>query len=316
MSTSYIIKFRKESDPSYTDAHLTISTKYNFSTITINTEINTFNPNNKTLLYVYIYAGISLSFNDILTECYLDNSIIKFDSNSSSAWTNFKTSLDTIINTENEIQKYPSGNIMYIGQVINKKNTEIYYNEPEYKKLKHGTGTEFYDELENNIMYSGEFENGLYDGSGIFYSLDKKMSIKVNNIGGGIPILHGEVTINYKDYESIININFYDIWKRLNIHKSNEKIIELVHSDRFVDTIARLVWDYKIPFEECKFESLSVYNKQNLLFKKFKQIEEYIIKHNYSYMEDYDRLNTTIYATLFLLASLAFLFFISLDIKK
>jgi len=263
MATNYIIKYRGENDENYIDGYLEITKKYNLSTITISTKKDKFTENYDILLFEYIFSeNIEVSFNDELFESKINNSIIKFDSNSSSAWTNYRTLLETIINTKNEIEKYSSGNIKCIGDILYEDN----------KRKLHGNGTIFYDLPTKNIMYAGEFENGYFDGTGVFFSSDGNITLDVNNISRGVPILIGTINIKYQDYKITTDIIFTEIWKKLNIN-TNAEIVSLVSSDKFIDTIANLVWDHIISYEEYKLESMSLHDKYEFMYSKIKALE-------------------------------------------
>jgi hypothetical protein len=60
----------------------------------------------------------------------------------------------------------------------------------------------YYNIVGNHIKYTGEFESGLYDGSGKFYSTDGKIYLSVNNISSGIPISTGKLYIKYNRFVS------------------------------------------------------------------------------------------------------------------
>ena len=299
MANNFIIKYRTETEETFIDGYLEINKKYNYSTIAINSIKDKYSFINN-ILFEYIFNGnIQISFDDDQFESKINNLIIKFDSNSSSAWVNYKTLIVTIINTKNEIERYPSGNILCIGDILYKNN----------KRILHGSGTVFYDKPTNNIMYIGEFENGLFDGSGIFYSLDGNVLITVNNIANGIPKHCGEIKINYPNYELIKEISFYDIWDKLNI-SSNDAIISFVNSDKFVDTITKLVWTNTKSLEEYKFEVMSPDDKFNLFYSKIKKLEQYNINYNQflKQINYYNFIQFSIFLFLFIILMTCYLF--------
>ena len=94
---------------------------------------------------------------------------------------------------KNEIEYYPSGNEWYVGEVLYKKGSDDVVNE----RLPNGNGTFYYDTPSHKIKYTGEFEEGLYDGSGTFYSTDGKMNVVSLNISNGIPTQKGKLNINF-----------------------------------------------------------------------------------------------------------------------
>ena len=96
--------------------------------------------------------------------------------------TDFKKNLLELMGTKNETIYYPNGRIWYVGEVLHVKE-----NDSVVDRIANGNGTWYYDGLSSRIKYQGEWENGKFDGAGIFYSYDGKMSISANNISGGIP---------------------------------------------------------------------------------------------------------------------------------
>lgn len=160
MSSTYLIQIKKDDEIHYIFAYMEVNTNHNFSTITVCIDKNKFSSKNKILLNIYIYnQDYDITFDKSLMELYINNFIIKFDNSSSSAWDDFLNNLNKIINTNNEIIKYESGNIKYVGDIL-KDDNEKYY---------HGTGTLFYDTPLNKIKYTGEFKMDKYDGSGTFF---------------------------------------------------------------------------------------------------------------------------------------------------
>ena len=277
MSTTFIIKHNLNASCTFIDGIISINPVFNYHII------NIIDNTNNILITEYIYNKINILFDDILLESKINNSIIKFDSANSIEWTNYKTLLQSIINTKNEIEFYPSKNIMYIGNMI--------YMDCVYKecmRLFHGNGTLFYDKPTNNIMYNGDFNNGLFDGIGVFYSIDNNISIICNNIVNGIPKDKGQININYPNYELIKEFNFYDIWNKSNI-MTNENIIRFVKSNKFVDTITKLIWTNLKSLDDYKFEIMQSNDKLNLLYSKIKIIDQQMTKYRQSIKQlEYD----------------------------
>jgi len=268
-SSVYQIIFQQDEHLKFRDAFMELTQNHKFSTLMIYTENNKFNPLNKILLNKYVFSADSdITFDESKLECYINYSIIKFDSNSSSAYTDFMQNINKVLNTENQIIKYPSGNIMLIGDVTNINSV----------KCINGTGTLFYDLPFSRIKYTGEFENGLYDGAGTFYSLDGNITINVPNISKGIPILRGELHIKYPTYDEIYDVNFYDLWDKQNLVTAESKR-EYVLSDNFVDEFAKTVWQHEKTLEDFKFDVLTVNEKFNILNAKIKYLEGKLINH-------------------------------------
>jgi hypothetical protein len=170
------------------------------------------------------------------------------------------------MNTTYETQYHTSGNISYIGNIINVDNTQ----------LAHGKGAVYYDVCNYKAKYFGEFENGMYDGKGIFYNKDNKIRVEFNTISNGIPINNGKL---YFDYVRLgkkqpIDINFNQFWDAMkfvsNEKKSKQK---LVASDGFVDMIATYYWKDPISLSEVAFRDKSIDDKQIELFEKMNTVQ-------------------------------------------
>jgi hypothetical protein len=172
---------------------------------------------------------------------------IKFDSNSSAAFKNFKETLEIKIKSKQEIIYYPSGNIMIVGQSVDGQLT--------------GKGTAFYDNDERIIKYVGDFENGQCDGSGIFYSENKMIELEINNISNGKPIDTCKIIIKRKNDKKLIK--HFDI--------KDIKIKYDIYEHDFCYKIAK----YFLPnINELLFNDLSSDEKIEKLYKKMEIIEE------------------------------------------
>lgn len=280
MTSSYLIQFKKNGNDNYELAYIEVKKNYRYSTITINTENDKFSPTNKIMLNIYIYnKDNNMTYDDSLMECYINNSIIKFDENSSSAWSDFITNIKQIIETENQIVKYNSGNIMFIGDVITNYGIQCI----------NGTGTQFYDTNASKIKYTGEFDNGMYDGSGTYYSYDEKIVLIANNISGGIPISKGKIKFSYKSYSDEFIIDFYNLWDHYKLITSQEKR-DFVMSDKFTEMIAKYIetiaksiddgnkWKCDKTLEELKFSETSTDDKITYMYNRIKLLESIVIK--------------------------------------
>ena len=243
MTTLDIIKFTIDS--ATTDGYVELSKINQNSLITVRTNADPSASSNQTLLYKFITNNFAdVSFDDINTSCtlvYKDgvlhpiSATISFDKSSSSAYTEFKKTFTEMSNTKYETEYYPSGRVMYVGEVLYKKKDEL------VTRIPNGVGTLYYDIDDYKIKYMGEFESGLYDGAGTFYNQDNKITIIVNNISSGIPTQKGKLKINYTKKKATFDIVFNDIWVRLNqTDKNNRKI--LVSSDNFVNMFVKLFW--------------------------------------------------------------------------
>ena len=251
-------------DSSIINGYVIIERKNNYSTLSI------YNDKNNKILYEYIFNNMAIELYDTTFECKINNIMIKFDNNSASAWTNFKTELCIIVNTKNEIIKYDSGNPMCIGDITKYDDNS--------KKLN-GNGTLFYD-YPNKIKYIGDFVEGLMEGSGTFHSFDGYITISVNNIVSSIPKLQGELIINYPNYKQTIDLNFTKIWFKLDLFGKNKEIQHLVKSDNFVNTIAKLMWNNEKTLEEYEFSVMTNDQKCNYLYTKVLELSKHVIVHN------------------------------------
>ena len=112
---------------------------------------------------------------------------IKFDANSNESFERFKEEITKKQNMSSDIIYYDSGNIHMLGQFV--------------EDLADGQGTEFYDTLDYQVKYCGEFENGIYDGSGTFFSSNGKIELEANSISRGLPNGLCKLIIRCKDEE-------------------------------------------------------------------------------------------------------------------
>ena len=133
----------------------------------------------ETLFYKFMTNDFAdVMFDDNMRSCTLTykdynnndllQSTIKFDSSSTSAYTEFKKCFGEHLNSKYEVEYYPSGRELYIGEVLYKKDE----NGILLARIPNGSGTIYYDLPDHKIQYDGEFEEGLYDGAGIFYNND------------------------------------------------------------------------------------------------------------------------------------------------
>ena len=249
MSNQYIIKFKSNLSDELIESTATLSkTNYNIPILQIR------NSENKLLFNQYITCNFAkINYNDNDLECIITQFnyeyIIKFDNNSSSSFTDFKTQLTTLSNTKIETLFYESGNIKYIGDIL--INEEKIYN---------GSGILYYD-IPNQIKYVGEFENNKPDGAGIFYNKSGNIKLKTNNISYGIPTQKGTLEINTKYLQQTAFVNFFDIWSELNIYSNTNKLA-LVNSDIFIDKLAMKIFDFgELSFEDLCFHEKSIDDK-------------------------------------------------------
>ena len=167
---------------------------------------------------------------------------ISFDKSSSSAFTKFVTDIEKYVNTKFGELYYPSGFIRYIGPIKN--------GLPEGKN-----GIEYYDLPGDIIKFEGEFEEGVYDGTGIFYSKCGSISLKVNNLTNGVPYDFG--TIRVRDEKHQVDFN--------NLNNDYD-----FKDDQICYKIAKI---YFKNLNELLFDSLSVEKKLKVLMEKMQKME-------------------------------------------
>jgi len=260
MSTLDIIKYTI--NDSTTDGYVELIKTESRLIITIRTHKKSTDTSNQTLLYKNItknFAVVSFVNDNLICKLLYKNgdiSSIKFDSNSSSAYLQFQKTLTEMMNTKHEIIYYTSGREMYIGEILYKQKGEI--NE----QLPNGSGTMYYDIPNYKIKYRGEFENGVFDGAGIFYNIDNKISIIANNISSGNPTQKAKLNINYSNMTKTFDIVFDDVWNKLKMSgKLSNQLFTL--SDNFVDRVAELYWINKEQPVDKHLELVNLINRNN-----------------------------------------------------
>jgi hypothetical protein len=267
MTSQYIIKFINNDYE--TEGYVELyKNKANVSTITIRTHKDPKDEANQTLLHKFMTNNFAkVVFDDNTTNCtisYKDGnsrnvytSTIQFDSNSSSAYSDFAKRFTEMYNSKYETEYYPSGREAYVGEVLYKKGKD----DVVVGRSPNGKGTVYYDLPGYKIKYSGEFENGLYDGAGIFYSQDNKISLIAKNISAGIPTQKARLVFNYSKRKDTIEIAFNEVWDRYNI---SDKIMRknIILSDSFVSDLAKSYWTPNdIPMEALVFQDKSIDDK-------------------------------------------------------
>jgi len=250
MSTQYIIKF--ETNGTETDGVVELKrNKSNIPIITVRTHSDKSNESNQTLLYKFMTNDFAkATFEDTERKCILcckkansniftNTFTIVFDSSSSSAYSEFKKTYNEFVNSKYETEYYPSERVMYVGEVLYKKEA----NDIITERIPNGTGVLYYDLPDQMIKYVGEFENGMYDGAGIFYTTDGKISIQANNISAGIPTQKAKISINFKTKQETLEINMNEVWDKFMLSSKDLKK-KLVLTDTFVNEVSYLYWNY------------------------------------------------------------------------
>lgn len=222
----------------------------------------------------YIYIDVDVNEDDVYgtskknyKQCTFDlemycNGIpfgVQFDANSASASTDFVTNLDKIRKKKYSIEYYRSGNKRLEGLQVDGQFI--------------GSCIEYYDRDDSPIKYIGDFEDGLYDGEGEFFSVNGELCLTCNNICSGKPNGKGKLvvgqnkqieTIEMKEYKDLKSTddNFTDqIYSRIN--PEHETVLELVRFER-MDTDNKLMYLFdelqKLKVSGKKPERRSIFN--------------------------------------------------------
>lgn len=254
MSNLYTVQFKDSTNYAELYTHIPI--------LCVHTCQNKNNKLNKILFYEFIInKNIKYIWNELNLEITLkiNNKYYSFIFDTKEKFDQFKYQLDIHTNSEFEIKYYNSGNIKYIGQINNEENM-----------IENVNGVIFYDLPDYKVKYIGEFFNGTIDGCGLFYDKTGMFNLKVNNISNGLPIESGELYINYVD-EKNIDIDFFNIWDKLDLFDNNSKI-EFVMSDIFLDDLVNIFYD----IDELLFNNKSLDDKLITLWNML-----YTINNNY-----------------------------------
>jgi hypothetical protein len=282
--TINIVKFTNNIHDTEVDAYAELfKNKNKVPVLTVRTRKDKTDEKNQTLLYKFITNNFPVTFDNNTYRCIINypdpnssnfySSIISFDSNSSSAYTDFKKILTDYCNSKYTTKYYANGRELYVGEVVENSNDT----------LAHGQGTIYYNTLGHKIKYLGEFEEGHADGAGIYYNADGNIFLKANNISSGIPTQKGFLHINFTNKKEVIEIEFNQLWENLKLYDKNAKI-NFVISDIFVNSIAKYYWNkqeipldvfifqdrpareqfidlwYKLNFHEQKMDAIYKYN--------------------------------------------------------
>lgn len=276
----FIVKFIKDvSDPSNTTEKVNANLRLEESTIDSpaailikSTDEN--NEEGETLLYKIISKNFAeIEFNNskltILLKYNIYKSMIEFDQNSSSAYKNFKNNLQELINSKLETKYYSNGKIMYAGEVLELENKSSIF---------HGKGILYFDSDELSKKYSGEFENGEYDGEGKFYSKEKNLYLIANNISKGIPLKRGKLYINFKNNKQTIDVDFSSLWKSFNLN-DKETIKKFVDNDNFVKMVTNFYWpETEKDIDDVLFEQKSLEEQNLILLNELKLLRHEVLE--------------------------------------
>ena len=286
MSTQYIIKFCKniETLEPFFDGFVELrKTPSSHNIIEVRTKKDTSDESNTVLAYKIITSNFAtVTYDDISMECFLEykdyyrntgstsvfKSVIRFDKSSASAYADFKKTFIAMTNTQIETVNYANGRVWYIGEVLHVKEGDKLVD-----RVAHGQGTFYYDGAKSQQKYVGEFENGKYDGAGIFYSYDGKLSVSANNISNGIPTQKGKLSVNFNKFSEVFEVDFSHVFEKMSSKYStkDEKQI-FVRSDDFVKIITQMYWNSDEPIERTIFREQTVEDKQVEIWNKINEL--------------------------------------------
>lgn len=276
MSNQYIIRFTTNNEA--IDGFVELSkTQYSIPYMVVRTHKNQSDESNRVLLYKFMTNNFAtVLFDDVLTKCTLScndsfskmksDYTLTFDSSSSSAYSNFKKHFNEMCSTTTDTLYYPSGRELYIGEVLTNKETG--------EGVPNGKGTLYYDLHGYRVKYNGEFEGGVYDGSGTFYSMDGKISLVAKNISSGLPTQHGKLDINYSKKKDTSYIKFNEVWEKFKLSDKKD-MRNLVMSDTFITSLAKSYWcNDEVSMESLIYQEKSIDEKTFELWTKMNRLED------------------------------------------
>jgi len=291
MATQYIIKFKtcvndddcfrvRESVDGFVELSEHKSSRMTIPTIAVRTCKNVNDDKNVTLFYKHItnkFAEVdfndatklcSIAYNDGYNQNNTYTSTLMFDKNSSSAYSDFKKNFEALLNSKYETEHYSNGRVMYIGEILYNKDDDGNAT----NRVPNGNGTLYFNSFGKAIKYDGEFEEGVYDGGGIFYNKDGKITITALNISNGIPTQKGKLNINYTNKREVIDINFSELWEKVKLLDRQQKK-NYVMNDNFVNEVTKLYWKKDdLSFNELTFRDKNASEQRTEMWKEIKQL--------------------------------------------
>lgn len=171
---------------------------------------------------------------------------IRFDQRSAAAEDNFYTEYTKLRSKYQCTEYYASKRIKMEGNKVNNR-----YD---------GFCVEYYDLPGSPIKYTGQFEDGKYDGDGDFFSSDGNIKLSCNNICAGKPNRIGRLVIGRnRDTKNITMADFKD----------------LISTDPNYtnDILARVEPDYENLMALLKFESMTLEERSMYLFKEILKLK-------------------------------------------
>ncbi|VBB18220.1 hypothetical protein YASMINEVIRUS_683 [Yasminevirus sp. GU-2018] len=172
---------------------------------------------------------------------------VRFDSRSSASATNFQTEYTKLRTKHRTVEKYQSGRIKLEGFKTNSGVT--------------GTGIEYYDIDGSPIKYVGEFEEGVYDGEGEFYSASGDIVLHCNNICSGVPNGKGTFVVGKNKLIRVLEMKDF-------------KDLSSKRDDYLSSIYSRIDPAYEETLELVRFESLSLEDRTIFMFKEMQKLRQ------------------------------------------
>lgn len=171
---------------------------------------------------------------------------LRFDSRSSAAEKNFSKEFTILRNKHTVTSFYQSGN-----RKIEGMKTEDGYN---------GMCIEYYDQVDSPVKYVGEFEDGLYDGEGDFFSMDGNIRLVCKNICSGKPNGFGKLIVGKNKLSKLIEMKQYSQLNSLD--------------DQYLSKIyAKIEPKYNDMIELLNFEKLTLEERLSYLFLELQKMK-------------------------------------------
>jgi hypothetical protein len=171
---------------------------------------------------------------------------IRFDSRSNASERNFFMEYSKLKTKYQSAEFYQSGNIKIEGMKTQDGFT--------------GTCVEYYDSKTQSIKYVGEFEDGIYDGEGEFFSIDGNIRLSCKNICGGKPNGVGRLVVG-KNYAS-------KIVQMKDVHDIPTKT-----DDYAKKVYAKIEPNYEEILDTLAFIELSLEERILFLFKELRKLK-------------------------------------------
>lgn len=172
---------------------------------------------------------------------------VRFDSRSSASESNFYEKYDILRTQHRFTDKYASGRIKLEGKKTNKG--------------ANGICIEYYDLPNSPIKYVGEFEDGVYDGEGEFYSSDGNIRVLCRNISSGKLTGKGFLRIGRNRESKTLDMKQFIDLKSTDFDYTNSIYLQIEPK-------------YTEMMELLSFESLSLDDKMTYLFTEQQKIKQ------------------------------------------